>query len=134
MAAGAPPVVLVVDDDPDLRMMFSLLLRSRGFEVVPAADGPEALRELEGHQQIDAVLLDERMPAMTGSETLVQLRGIPHRVGLPVISISAFGADVHVQQQPEYRADAFLPKPFAIGDLVSTLNQLLADSSTHHRP
>lgn len=129
MTAGARPVVLVVDDDDDLRLMFSLLLQSRGFDVLTAADGPEALRELEGHRQVDAVLLDERMPEMTGAETLGRLRAIPHRSAVPVISISAFGADVHAHEHLDHGADAFLPKPFRIGELVEALHRVLATRS-----
>jgi DNA-binding response OmpR family regulator len=129
MAIPTRPVVLIVDDERDLRMMLSLVLNSRGFEVLTAADGVEALRELDGHTPIDVLILDERMPVMSGSELLVQLQAIPQRADLPVICISAFGADEHGQRMLDLGADAFLPKPFSIGELVATVERVLADSA-----
>ena len=134
MSQERRPVVLVVDDEPDIRALLKLVLESRGYDALTAADGFEALGTLEGYTPVDVLILDERMPMMSGSDLLLQLKAIPQRVGLPVICISAFGADGHGQRMLDLGADAFLPKPFTIADLTATLERLLADDALSGEP
>jgi CheY-like chemotaxis protein len=73
--AGAPLGVLVVDDDPSIRALFTLCLPPQGFAVWGAASGEEALDVYREHgSTIDVVLLDVRMPDLDGPHTLARLR------------------------------------------------------------
>jgi CheY-like chemotaxis protein len=78
--------VLVVDDEPAIRDLFTEYLTQQGFEVVTAEGGAEALTRLAGDRP-DIVLLDVRMPGIDGIETLRRIRGVNMRV--PVLMISA---------------------------------------------
>src|SRR3979411_2113173 len=92
-AAGAAPrvtfwavaLVLVVDDEADVRLIARLVLTSAGYDVIEAESGEAALAHLEGDQRPDAVLLDVRMRGIDGWETLRRLRNDPSASDLPVV-------------------------------------------------
>ena len=111
-------LVLVVDDDPGIRRMLSLTLRSGGYDVTTACDGREALDGMSARPP-DAVLLDLQMPVMDGETFLreVRLRGIE----TPVIVVSG---------KPGRRstpgANAYVHKPFAPDDVLRVLRRLTA--------
>jgi CheY-like chemotaxis protein len=79
--------LLVADDEPDIRLMLRTVLRTRGWQVEEAASGYEAI-ELCRAGAFDAVVLDQKMPGISGSETAQQLRAEGHE--LPIILYSAY--------------------------------------------
>ena len=80
--------VLIVDDAPDIRFMLRVVLEDAGMEVEEAGSGEAALRRLADPAGIDAVVLDQRMPGLTGLEVARQLdEGGPHP---PVVLFSAY--------------------------------------------
>ena len=118
-------VVLLVDDEKNVRVSTQLLLRGFGFEVVTASDGAEAvdvLRSASG--RIDAVLLDLTMPRMDGAETLKHLRRIAPEI--PVVLTTGYGSG-HLDEGPtrSERPDAVLPKPYSVEDLFTTLQRVM---------
>lgn len=86
--AAARPVVLVVDDNPQNRELARATLESEDFEVVLASNGEEALRRFV-ECRVDCVLLDIRMPGLSGIETCKRLRELPGAAGVPVLFITA---------------------------------------------
>lgn len=78
--------VLLVDDDPDIRVMYGKRLCADGFEVSLAADGRQALAALDCRPAI--ILLDLRMPGMNGLEVLDQLKRNASTAGVPVVMLS----------------------------------------------
>jgi diguanylate cyclase (GGDEF)-like protein len=82
------PVVLVTDDDPDLRALADLQLSPHGYEVIQAADGEECLR-LAAERRPDVILLDMMMPGMDGAEVLSGLASDPRTTDIPVVFLSA---------------------------------------------
>ena len=86
---GVPASVLLVDDDPDMRTMYGSRLRADGFEVVFAADGPEALSA--ARRPFGLVLLDVRMPGMGGVEVLRRLKDDAGAAPVPVVMLSNEG-------------------------------------------
>lgn len=84
---GSRPLVLVVDDDPDLRMLTHIQL-SDGYDVIQAADGAECLALAAEHKP-DVILLDIMMPGINGSEVLTKLSDDPTTKDIPVIFLSA---------------------------------------------
>lgn len=85
----SPLRVLFVDDNADIRESLSLNLGDEGFAVVTFADGPSALGFLDGGESVDVILLDWRMPGMSGLEVLRELRRRDIRT--PVIFLSGLG-------------------------------------------
>jgi CheY-like chemotaxis protein len=111
--------VLVVDDEPGLRMTIGANLELEGFEVVEAASGAHAL-ELIAKQPFDLVLSDIRMPGMNGVELFRRIRTL--RPEMPVVLMTAFALEGLVQDALREGAFTVLPKPFAIDHLVRAIS------------
>ena len=106
MSAGK---VLVVDDEPEVRLVLSEFLESRGFEVATAESGAKALAIVD-EVSPQVVLLDVTMPEMDGVETLKRLTAL--KPGLPIIMVTA-NADVDVTSKLlALGAADYIPKPF----------------------
>jgi CheY-like chemotaxis protein len=101
--------ILVVDDEPEVRLVLAEFLESRGYEVKVAASGSQALA-MVGEVKPHVVLLDVTMPEMDGMETLKRLAAL--KPGLPIIMVTA-NADVDVTSKLLAMGAAdYIPKPF----------------------
>jgi len=120
--------ILVVDDDPEVRMTTGDFLTSKGYTVTVAAGGREALGLVEAVDP-DVVLLDVAMPDMDGMETLRRL--VAERPTLPVIMITA-NADIEITSKVlQMGAADYVPKPFDLDYLDQAVSiQLSARSRT----
>lgn len=116
------PKALVVDDDPRLARMHGDWLESAGWEVSFAADGKEALRELS--DDVDVVLLDRRMPMLSGEEVLARINDLD--LDCMVLMLTAVDPDFDVI---EMGFDGYLVKPGTKDQLVETVEDLLARES-----
>ncbi len=116
--------VLLVDDDDDVRVLGQLSLRRRGWEVVVAADGPEAL-EVARRELPDALLLDVQMPGWDGPETLAALRQEPACAAIPVVFLTAQADADDVLRYRQLGAMGVIGKPFAPLQLPELLLQAL---------
>ena len=116
--------VLVVDDEPDVRLVTRVILEASGYDVWEAESGEAALDALGGAHLPDVLLLDVRMPGIDGWEVLRRVRGAPGLLrDLPVV---IFTADIaSAEQAPVALADRefFLSKPFDPDDLVELVGQ-----------
>lgn len=119
------PVILVAEDEESVRRMIGLVLRAAGYDSVLCADGRDAADRLEQGAQVDAVLLDLRMPRMGGLELVAHLRARPESQTLPVVAMSAYNDEVQEREAIAAGANAFLAKPFTIADLSRTLAAVL---------
>ena len=105
-------LVLVVDDEPDVRLIARLVLTSAGYDVIEAESGEAALAHLEGDTRPDAVLLDVRMRGIDGWETLRRLRKDPSQSDLPVVIFTAQLSASKDAPNPWKDYEHFLTKPF----------------------
>ena len=113
--------ILLVDDDPDLRDSLQLVLEMRGYEVVTARDGADALDYLAAHDLPRVVLLDLMMPGMNGTEFRERQLRDPRLKDLPVVLLT--GAGGHAVE-PRVAAGAIvLRKPFDFDRLFELLGQ-----------
>lgn len=112
--------VLVVDDEPVLRAVVREVLMEDGYGVIEAADG-RAMLELLEQERPDLVLMDVMMPGLDGREADQALRVRPHLPAVPVVMMSAA---VHPSGLDPTIA-AFLPKPFALDQQLSTVVRLI---------
>jgi len=118
---GGTECLLVVDDDEDVRSLYTDLLRDLGYSVLEAEHGAGALDQLSRHR-IRLVVLDVNMPIMDGREALRRIRGM--HPGLPVLITSGM-ADLHLDQfQPDARLRV-LHKPLGIEDMARAVRDLL---------
>lgn len=107
--------LLVVDDEPHMRLLVTRILSNAGYQVFQAAHGAEALEVLLQHPEIRLVVTDIAMPVMDGLELLQKLavRGTP-----PVVVISARSSQRDEETALELGAKAFLAKPFRGEELL----------------
>jgi two-component system response regulator MprA len=117
--------VLVVDDEPAVRESLERVLRHDGFEVDVAGDGREAIRRL-ALVRPDAVVLDVLMPHIDGLEVCRRMRDTGDRT--PVLMLTARDAVGDRVAGLEAGADDYLPKPFALEELLARLRALLRRS------
>jgi two-component system KDP operon response regulator KdpE len=109
--------VLIVDDEQRIVNFLSSKLRALGYEVITAGNGVEALEQVQS-QEPDLVVLDIMMPKMDGFETLKELRSFS---SVPVIILSAKGANADKVKGLDLGADDYLSKPFSPDELVSRI-------------
>lgn len=109
--------ILLVEDDPDLRLMISEFLSLEGFEVEEAEDGADALSKLDPERQPDLVILDLMMPGYDGRYFLDHLADRVPRPGPPILISTA----APQKAPPGYR---LLPKPSNIETLLSTVQEM----------
>jgi DNA-binding response OmpR family regulator len=119
--------VLLVDDDPDMRILYRLALRQAGLEVIEAASGKEAL-SLARTEKPDLVLLDVMMPAMDGYEVCRRLRADPQMTGLPVLMVSAKGTGSDREKGARVGANGFVIKSDGPRALIARVLSLLSSS------
>jgi DNA-binding response OmpR family regulator len=130
MSPGEPalraPRILVVEDDPAVRLSLRLASQKEGFEVAEAASGPAALAEL-GRQRPDLVLLDLMLPGSSGFDIC---RAMHQRdPSLPVIILTARGDEVDKVVGLELGADDYITKPFSPRELIARIRAVLRRSS-----
>ncbi|MBA9065902.1 MULTISPECIES: PAS domain-containing sensor histidine kinase [Methylobacterium] len=122
---GQGTILLVEDEDP-VRAVNSRALSARGYTVLEAASGLEALAIVrEGTQPIDLVVSDVVMPEMDGPTLLREVR--KHQPDLKVIFVSGYAEDAFRKNLPEGETFNFLPKPFSLKQLVETVKKTMAD-------
>jgi DNA-binding response OmpR family regulator len=118
---SARPRVLVVDDDPDIRLLLRELLGRAGYEIDEAPDGRTALRRL--YEQPPAlVLLDVAMPEMDGYQTLERIRDLSD---VPVIMLTARTQELEKVRGLTAGADDYVAKPFGRQELLARVQALL---------
>jgi DNA-binding response OmpR family regulator len=115
--------VLVVDDEPQVVWMLQFSLQAEGFETFAARDGRTALAEIDEHHP-RVVLLDIMMPVMDGWSVLEHVRSLPAEDRPRVIVVSARSSLRDRAKAAELGADAFVPKPFNVDDLLAVLHGL----------
>jgi DNA-binding response OmpR family regulator len=116
--------ILVCDDDDMLIELLQHRISARGFVVVAARDGGEALR-LAKDERPDAIVLDAMMPVMDGHQVLRQLRADPETAAVPVIMLTARRQERDIVGALELGANDYLVKPFIPDELIARLNRLI---------
>lgn len=117
--------IVIAEDEPDIRDLITFTLRFAGFEVIAGANGEEGY-ELTKREKPDLVMMDVRMPKMTGYEACRKIKADPEIAHIPVIFLSAKGQDSEIQTGLDAGAEEYLLKPFAPGDLTERIRTVLA--------
>ena len=116
--------ILLVEDDPDIRHLVSYKLTRGGFDVTAVADGFAALRAARAHPP-DLVLLDVRMPRMSGIEVCRELRAGPLGATVPIIMLTARARPQDLAQGFAAGATEYIVKPFSPHDLQERVEAAL---------
>jgi len=116
--------ILIAEDERDIRELVSFSLQFGGFTVVQAANGAEAV-EFAQREMPDLILMDVRMPKMTGYEACRQMKTIDLILDIPVVFLSAKGQESEIQTGLEVGAEEYILKPFAPDELVKQVQSVL---------
>ena len=114
--------VLVVDDEDALRTVLSSELVNEGYDIKTASDGDEAISVLE-KGRFDLVLLDIKMPRVSGFEVLKHIR--QNHPGTKVVMLTAFADLKNAIESKKLGADDFVSKPYDLVDLLTTIERVL---------
>jgi CheY-like chemotaxis protein len=121
--------LMVVEDEPENRLFIGLLLRTEGFDVVEAEDGPTALAVLEQETPPELILLDVMMPGLNGWQVYQRLRENPRWRNIPVVMLTALAQRSDVERAVELGVDGYVTKPFEPADLLHTIEKALGGTA-----
>jgi DNA-binding response OmpR family regulator len=118
------PLILIAEDERDIRELIVFTLQIAGFNVVEVPNGEEAVKKaLEIIP--DLILMDVRMPKMTGFEACKALKQEEKTKDIPIIFLSAKGQEGEISTGLELGAEEYFLKPFAPDDLTRRVNKIL---------
>src|SRR5690348_5840653 len=113
--------ILVVDDEPHIISTVVPLLKARGYDVIPAVNGHEALTAVE-REAIDLIVLDLGLPDIDGAEVCRRVRGTKT---MPILVLSARGAEQDKVKALDAGADDYVTKPFGTEELLARIRAAL---------
>ena len=116
--------ILIAEDEQDIRDLIEFTLRYVGHEVVSYSNGKEAWQKVK-IEMPDLILLDVRMPVMSGYEACEKIKADPKTKHIPIVFLSAKGQDSEIKAGFEAGAVEYLLKPFALDDLTRRLKEIL---------
>jgi DNA-binding response OmpR family regulator len=118
------PLILVAEDERDIRELIAITLQLSGFRVVEVINGEEAVTKAREILP-DMILMDVRMPKMTGFEACEALKADEQTQDIPVIFLSAKGQEIEVKTGLELGAADYFLKPFAPDKLAERVSEIL---------
>jgi DNA-binding response OmpR family regulator len=123
-AGMSQPLILIAEDERDIRDLIVFTLQIADFNVVEVPNGEEAVKKaLE--VKPDLILMDVRMPKMTGFEACKALKQQEKTKDIPVIFLSAKGQEAEISTGLDLGAEEYFLKPFAPDELISRVNKIL---------
>jgi two-component system alkaline phosphatase synthesis response regulator PhoP len=122
--------ILIAEDERDIRELIAFTLTAYGgHQVIKAADGKEAV-EIAPQEMPDLILLDVRMPRMTGYEACHALKQIEAVRGIPIVFLSAKGQEDEIDTGLDVGAFEYIVKPFAPDELANRVSEILAKAAS----
>lgn len=118
------PLILVAEDERDIRDLIVFTLQISGFNVVQVPNGEEAVKKAVEIEP-DLILMDVRMPKMTGYEACKALKQQESTKDIPVVFLSAKGQEAEINTGLELGAEEYFLKPFAPDELTKRVNKIL---------
>jgi CheY-like chemotaxis protein len=116
--------ILLVDDEPELRIITRMMLEKAGYEVVEASNGEEGLRILANFKP-DLILLDVMMPGMGGWKVCEKIKADEKLKHIPVVMFTVRTSEEDIEHSRECGAEAHINKPFEKQELLATIERLL---------
>ncbi|HSE33579.1 MAG TPA: response regulator [Pyrinomonadaceae bacterium] len=116
--------ILVVDDFDDTRLLLRTWLEKRGYRVVEAHDGLDAVARAESDSP-DLIIMDVQMPKLDGLAATRQIRKVKELNGVPIVAVSAYGADQFREQALAAGCDEYVSTPFEPAALEGIIRSLV---------
>ncbi len=117
--AGA---ILVADDEPEIRQLLRILLTKKGYDVLEAVNGEDAVQQAKRNPELDLILMDIMMPGLSGLEACRQIRIYTKA---PILFLTARNTEQDKAMAYEYGGDDYLAKPFSQGELMMKVASLI---------
>jgi len=124
MAEIAGTYILVVDDEPDVASLLTLMLKSQGYTVIMAGDGQEALEKARSEDP-DLILLDVMLPRLDGYKVARMLKFDENYSHIPIVMLTAKVQERDKQTGIEMGADEYITKPFDTSLLLAKVKEML---------
>jgi len=125
--------VLIVEDDPGNMRVLEMTLRSKGYTLLKATDGGEAL-DMAVREQPDLIIMDIRLPKKNGLAVTRKLRATPEFRHTPIIAITAYAMKGDRERAIEAGCDAYLSKPINIRELPGMITAMLLQRQRDNIP
>jgi two-component system KDP operon response regulator KdpE len=126
--SAAPVKVLVVDDEPPIRKLLRMGLRSQGYEIMEASNGEAALQNLA--QSPDVIILDLGLPDTQGLDLLREIRA--RKESVPIVVLSSRGDEAGKVEALDLGADDYVTKPFGLDELLARMRAALRHQLQAH--
>lgn len=123
------PTILLIDDEPEIRLLMWRILSDEKYEIIEAPDGPSGL-ELAEAQFPELIICDINMPGLDGFDVVERLRTNPRTRAIPLILITGLVSLPNMRRGMGLGADDFLPKPFSPEELLKTVQTQLEKTRT----
>jgi CheY-like chemotaxis protein len=117
------PLIVIVEDEPDMAEMFSEMMRLSGYDVVKCQGGTRGI-DVITHEKPNAVILDLMMPDISGLDVLRYMRREPGLRDIPVIVVSAKGMPLDIRKGLEAGAALYLTKPVGFDELRAAVQKV----------
>jgi len=117
--------ILIAEDEPDIRDLIVFTLQLSGYEVIATADGVEAFQRALTEIP-DLIMMDVRMPRMTGYEACAKMKHMDELKHIPVVILSAKGQESEIQTGLNVGAYEYILKPFAPDELIQRVKKIVA--------
>src|SRR5258707_15132959 len=118
--------IMIIDDDPDMRLGLHIRLKANNFQTVFAADALSAISEARKHEP-DLIILDLGLPAGDGFVVMERLRSIPALAVIPIIVVSARDVLANKERALKAGAKAYLQKPVDNAELLKVIRRALGE-------
>ncbi len=129
MQQAAKPVILVVDDFDDTRLLLRTWLERKGFEVIEAENGNEAVAQAEINRP-SLIIMDLEMPELDGLAATRKIRTVKELQKVPVLAVSAYGADQFREDALAAGCDEYVSTPFEPEALEKLIRSFVSDDGT----
>jgi DNA-binding response OmpR family regulator len=132
MSEDERPLILIADDDPDIRRILHAHLETLNCEIIEGADGEQSLEQIILRKP-DLVVLDVMMPELNGWEICKYIKTHDELAHTGVVILTAIGATVNELTSPIYGADEYVDKPFDFEELEFKIRKVLSDKKAARR-
>ncbi len=116
--------ILIVEDNPQNMRLIEMVLRAKGYTLLKATDGDEAL-DMAIRKRPDLIIMDIQLPKFSGLEVTKKLRGIPAFSHIPIIGLTAYAMKGDRERVINGGCDAYLPKPIDTRELPGVIAEML---------
>lgn len=123
-ATPSRPLILVIEDNADMRDFLQRILARRGYDYLGAEDGEEGIA-LARRDRPDLILMDLSLPVLDGYEATRLLKADPQLAATPILAVTAHARDIDQVRALEVGCDGYISKPYSIRDLLDMVTRFL---------